>query len=119
MDIASIIGFVGTLILMVYGMVDGKGFGVITDTFVNLPSALITFGGSFGTVLAMNPVKDFVSGIKSFALVLKVPKSNEAETIKTIIELSNLARREGLLALEESANSLDDDKRRHADCRWY
>lgn len=109
MDIASIIGFIAALILMIYGMVDGKGFGVITDTFLNLPSALITFGGAFGAVLAMNPMKDFIAGVKSFGLVFKMPKANETETIKSIIELSNLARREGLLSLEESANALDND----------
>ncbi len=109
MDLASLIGFVAAFCLMIYGMVDGKGFGVITDTFMDLPSALITFGGSFGAILAMNPMKDFLSGLKSFGLVFKTPKVNETETIKNIIELSNLARKEGLLSLEESANSLDDD----------
>ena len=109
MDIASLIGFIAALGLMVYGMVDGKGFSVITDTFLNLPSALITFGGALGAVLAMNPLKDFLSGLKSFLLVFKVPKANETETIKSIIELSNLARREGLLSLEESASSLDNE----------
>lgn len=109
MDIASIIGFIAALVLMIYGMVDGNGFSVIYDTFLDLPSALITFGGSFGAVLAMYTLKDFLTGIKTFGLVFKVPKANETETIKTIIELSNLARREGLLSLEESANSLDND----------
>ncbi len=109
MDIASIIGLVGALALMIFGMVNGKGFGVITDTFLDLPSALITFGGAFGAILAMNPMKDFINGLKTFALIFKVPKANETETIKTIIELSNLARREGLLALEESTNTLDDE----------
>jgi len=97
------------LALMVFGMVNGKGFGVITDTFLDPASALITFGGSFGAILAMNPMKDFIAGLKSFTLVFKVPKANETETIKSIIELSNLARREGLLALEESTNNLEDD----------
>ena len=109
MDIASIIGFVAALVLMVYGMVDGKGFGVITDTFLDMPSALITFGGAFGAVLAMYTMKDFLAGVKTFGLVFKVPSANETETIKTIIELSNLARREGLLALEESTNNLEDE----------
>lgn len=109
MDIASLIGFIVALALMVYGMVSGKSFSVITDTFLHLPSALITFGGAFGAVLAMNPLKDFLSGLKSFLLVFKVPKANETETIKSIIELSNLARREGLLSLEESASSLDNE----------
>ena len=109
MDIASIIGFLGAFALMIFGMVNGKGFSVITDTFLDPASALITFGGSFGAILAMNPMKDFVAGLKSFGLVFKVPKANETETIKSIIELSNLARREGLLSLEESANALDND----------
>ena len=94
MDIASIIGFIAALVLMIYGMVDGKGFGVITDTFLNMPSALITFGGSFGAVLAMNTMKDFLEGVKTFGLVFKLPAANETDTIKTIIELSNLARRD-------------------------
>ena len=109
MDIASLIGLIGSFGLMIFGMVNGKGFGVITDTFLDPASALITFGGAFGAVLAMNPLKDFLAGLKSFLLIFKTPKSSETETIKSIIDLSNLARREGLLALEESANSIDDE----------
>lgn len=109
MDIASIIGLLGSFGLMIFGMVNGKGFGVITDSFLHGPSALITFGGAIGAMLASNTMKGFISGLKSFTLILKAPKSSEMDTIKSIIDLSNLARREGLLALEESANNLDDD----------
>lgn len=109
MDFASIIGLVAAFCLMVYGMVNGNGFGVILDSFCDLSSALITFGGAFGTVLAMYPMQDFLSGIKSFVYIFKVTKTNEVDTIKSIIDLSNLARREGLLALEESANTIDDN----------
>lgn len=109
MDLASVIGLSVSFALVIFGMVFGKDFSVIGDSFMDAPSALITFGGAIGTVLAMNPMKDFVAGLKSFLLIFKTPKANETETIKSIIELSNLARREGLLALEESANALDDD----------
>ncbi len=108
MDIASIIGLLGAFALMIFGIVNGKGMDAI-GSFIHPASAAITFGGAFGAVLAMNPMKDFLAGLKSFLLIFKVPKSNETETIKNIINLSNLARREGLLALEESANSLDDE----------
>ena len=40
--------------------------------------------------------------------LLKVLPSNETETITRIIELSNVARKEGLLALEEAANNIED-----------
>lgn len=108
MDFASVIGLVAALCLMIFGMVNGNGFGVIKDSFMDAPSALITFGGAFGTVLAMYPLGDFLSGLKSFLYIFKIPKTNEVETIKSIIDLSNLARREGLLALEESTNTIDD-----------
>lgn len=108
MDIASIIGLVSAFALMIFGMVWGKDFSAIQN-FIDMPSALITFGGAFGCVLMMNTLSDFVSSLKTFGLIFKIPKANEAETIKTIIELSNLARREGLLALEESTNNLDND----------
>ena len=108
MDIATLIGIISGFVLMIFGMVWGKDFSAVQN-FLDMPSALITFGGSIGCILSMNPIKDFVNGLKSITLVFKVPKANETETIKTIIELSNLARREGLLALEESSNTLEDE----------
>lgn len=108
MDIATLIGMIVGFGLMIFGMVWGKDFGAV-QSFLDMPSALITFGGALGCILSMNPLNDFIGGLKTITLVFKVPKANETETIKTIIELSNLARREGLLALEESTNTLEDD----------
>ena len=108
MDLASLIGMVMCFGLMIFGMVFGKTFAAV-KSFLDAPSALITFGGAFGAVLMMSPMADFVAGLKSFTLIFKAPSSNEVDTIKSIIDLSNLARREGLLALEESANNLEDE----------
>ena len=108
MDLASVIGLFMCLALMVFGMVFGKTFAAVKN-FLDPPSALITFGGALGAVLAMSPMSDFIGGLKSFLLIFKTPNANEVDTIKSIIDLSNLARREGLLALEESANNLDDE----------
>lgn len=108
MDIASLIGLLGAFALMIFGMVNGKGLGAVKG-FIDPASAAVTFGGAFGATLAMSQMKDFVNGLKSFTLIFKVPKASEVDTIKSIIDLSNLARREGLLALEESANSLEDE----------
>ena len=108
MDIASLIGFVLAFGLMIFGITDGRGMAAVSS-FLDPPSAYITFGGAFGVVLMMNTMQDFLKGVKSMGLIFKVPKANEVETIKNIIELSNLARREGLLALEESANNIEDE----------
>ena len=40
---------------------------------------------------------------------MKVQQAHEAEVIRNIINLSNVARKEGLLALEEAANNIEDD----------
>lgn len=110
LDIASIVGLILCISLVVYGIITGdKGFSAIND-FVNLPSIYITLGGSFSSLLIMSSdMKTFFRSLKSIALILKVIPSNEEETINTIISLSNIARKEGLLALEEAANGIDDE----------
>ncbi|MCM1178741.1 MAG: motility protein A [Clostridium sp.] len=111
MDIASIVGLILGFALMIFGMVFDKDTGVDFGkvmSFVDIPSFLITFGGTIGAVMASYPMKGFIAGLKSIALIFKVPNYDLVGTIKQIIELSNIARKEGLLALEESANNLED-----------
>lgn len=109
MDIATIIGIIFSFALMIFGMVTGVAGPSGALSFVHGPSAFITFGGAFGCVLACVPLQDFIAGLKSFLLIFKVPTVDLVGTIKQIIDLSNVARKEGLLALEESANNLEDD----------
>lgn len=108
MDIASLIGLVACFILMIFGMVFGKGFGVLSG-FLDPPSALITFGGSFMCILASYKLPDFLAGLKSFKLIFNTSAMNVSEIIQKIIDLSNVARKEGLLSLEEAASEIDDD----------
>lgn len=109
MDLASIIGLVACLALIIYGIVTGDDGAAALWNFLDYPSAIITFGGAFSCVLASYTTSDFVAGLKSFALVLKRPNNVDApQTISKIIELSNVARKEGLLSLEEAASDLDD-----------
>ncbi len=110
LDLASILGLVMCLIVVAYGIVSGpQGFSALGN-FYDTPSIFITFGGAFLCVLIMSPsLKGYINSLKSMALILKVHASNEEETIKTIIGLSNVARKEGLLALEEAANGIDDE----------
>ena len=108
MDIASIIGLVFAFGLMIFGMMNSpQGMSGLTS-FFDIPSILITFGGAFGSVFAANTVETFLGGIKTVKLIFQLPKSDQAGIIKKIIDLSNVARKEGLLALEESANELED-----------
>ena len=107
MDLASLLGIVICLALVIFGIVAGNGFGVIVN-FLDLNSALITFGGAFCSVMASNTMPDFVAGIKAIGLIFKAQSADTPEVIKKIIDLSNVARKEGLLSLEEAAGDLDD-----------
>lgn len=108
LDIATIIGLIASFALMIFGMANGDdGFGALIY-FADPASALITFGGTFGCVLASFSLQNFITGLKAITLVFKVPNLDSVGTIKQIIELSNVARKEGLLALEESANNLEE-----------
>lgn len=110
MDLASILGLVLCLIVVVYGILVGNWQLTTLLNFYDLPSIFITIGGALCSVLIMSgSIKDFLGSLKSVKLILKTLPANEEETIRIIIELSNVARKEGLLALEEAANGIDDE----------
>ena len=111
MDIATIIGLVLCVGLILFGIVNGDNgidFAAL-EHFVDLPSVFITIGGTFSCMLASCALKEYINNLKSYTLVFKVPKLNTQEMITKIIDLSNVARKEGLLSLEEAAGDLDDE----------
>lgn len=109
MDIASILGIVIGIVLVVISIVIGDQGAAALWNFLDWPSVMITIGGSFSCLLTMSDgIGDFFAGLKSFAIALKVPKVDIPATIRQIIELSNTARKEGLLALEESASTIEE-----------
>ncbi len=108
MDIASILGLVLCGIVFIFGILTSGGISAI-GSYWDVPSVFITFGGSLCCVLASYSLQNFTEGIKSFRLVLRAPDNDTPETIRQIIELSNIARKEGLLALEERAAGVEDE----------
>lgn len=105
MDIASLLGIVLGFAMVIFGILSA---GADLMTYWDVPSVIITFGGSISGVLASNKLKDFIGGFKSITLVFKEQIMDPGETISTIINLSNVARKEGLLALEEASNDIED-----------
>ena len=108
MDIASVLGIVLCFAMCAYGIIDNAGIANI-GRYLDLPSAIITFGGAFFAVLASNSLADYIGGLKSFLLIFKGSNTDVKGMIQKIIELSNAARKEGLLSLEEAAGDLDDE----------
>ena len=108
MDIATIIGLVACLVFIIISIGIGEdGFAGIMY-FLDAPSAMITFGGAACCILASYNIKDFLTGLKSIKIAFKLPSVDAGGIIQKIIDLSNVARKEGLLALEDAASGLDD-----------
>ena len=104
MDIATLLGFVSAFGLMLWAIASGAGLGA----FVDFQSVLIVLGGTIGATLVSFPLGNVIGagGVAKKAFMYKLidPK----EVIKQMADFSNRARREGILALEEAAGSVDN-----------
>ena len=107
MDLGSIIGLVGCIGLVFYGIVGSNGMSAL-QSFIDRDSIIITIGGTFMCILAMNTIPSFITGLKAITQIIKLESSDAGAVIKQIIDLSNVARKEGLLSLEEAAGNIDD-----------
>lgn len=107
MDIATLLGYVLGLGLILWSMSHGGGLAAL-KLFVHPPAAAVVCGGSFAAILIHFPLSD----VKNlFKIILKnflnrIPEPTEE--IDRIIEYANLARKEGLLALETKLKDVDD-----------
>jgi chemotaxis protein MotA len=114
LNLSSIIGLMTGIFLVVFGIAFNQTtmsvqLGTLGN-FFDIPSIIITIGGTFTTLLTMEKsLQNYLAKLKSIRLIFKNPSNNVNESIARIIELSNSARKEGLLSLEESAGNLGDD----------
>jgi len=105
MDIASIIGFAGGLIIVFVGAVTS---GLPILGLIDIPSVIITFGGTAAGLIMALPLSQFLSIPKYFSQIFSVNTFNIPETINMIVASSEKARRDGLLALEDEIEQMAD-----------
>ena len=105
MDLTSVVGFLIAWILVIGGMASGGNLGA----YVDIPSILITLGGTAGAVIASYPGDKLKSmgGVIKSAFVSEEP--NFLGMVQTIVSFAEKARREGLLALESDVAELDNE----------
>lgn len=96
MDIASIVGMLSAFGIIYASIAMGGPFGI----FVNAPSLLVVVGGTLGVTVMRITLADFIGsfkvGMKGFLYKLEAPD----KIIEEAVELANVARKEGILALE-------------------
>lgn len=107
MDISSVVGVVFGLVTLLAGIVM-KGVP-ITNLFV--PAALlIIIGGTLATVIIAFPMKELKRIPSIFKILFTETKLPEnSEIIELFGKWGELARREGLLALEGPVSEIEDD----------
>lgn len=106
MDVLSLVGIVLALLAVLGGnVIEGGHLG----SLVNLPAFLIVLGGTIGAIILQHSGAVLKRGMKQLAWVILPPRLNYDEGAQQIIEWSQIARKEGLLGLEEAAERYDDE----------
>ena len=103
MDFSTIIGIVAGFVLVVFGI----GISNIGN-FIDSGSLLIVFGGTFAALIASYPPRILKQLPKQFKIITRQNPYNAMEYIDNLQELAVIARKNGLLALEDKANEMED-----------
>ena len=105
MDIATIIGFVGGFILIILSIIVS---GASLLLYADLGSLILVIFGSFLATVAANPLSVTTNLGKYLRFIFKKYRYDYTGVITTIVSFSEKARREGILALEDDIEDLDE-----------
>ena len=105
MDLNTVIGASLAFLIVLVAMAVGPG-GVMI--FLDVPSLMVVFGGTIGVTMLAFPVPDLKPIIKVMMVAAVRKQSTPVEEIERVVEYANLARKEGLLALESQLQNVDD-----------
>lgn len=111
-DISTVAGILAGFALIIFAMVfstDPIGINIkAIMNFVDPASIFIVLGGVFASVFASYPISTLKKMPKHLKIVISGNRYEPVEYINTLVEFSQIARKNGLLALEEKANQQED-----------
>lgn len=105
MDLATIIG-----IIMGFGAIFGGAVieGLHIKALIQPTAAMIVLGGTFGAVFISFPLPAVIKAFKDVKIAVLPPKIDHESVVKDIINYATKARRNGLISLEQEAQSAKD-----------
>ena len=106
LDKTSLIGLALGLAAIVVGQVLEGGH---IDSLIQPTAFLIVIGGTLGAVMLQSPMPVFLDGMRMARWVLVPPVTEPMQLIAQVAQWSQVARKEGLLALEAQIAVLKDD----------
>jgi chemotaxis protein MotA len=106
MDISSLIGVIGAFGMIVFSVIVGGGQ---LSSILDFPSFLMVVLGSYFALLLSTTLSGGLGIFNIISRTFKIPVFNEQSIITKLMAFSDKARREGLLALEDELEDLDDE----------
>ena len=106
MDKISVFGLFLGVVAIVGGQVLEGGH---VASLAQPTALLIVLGGTMGAVMLQSPYAIFIRGIRMVRWVWVPPAVDYPQVISQVTAWSHIARREGLLALENTMNQVKDD----------
>ncbi|MCX7715729.1 MAG: MotA/TolQ/ExbB proton channel family protein, partial [Clostridia bacterium] len=103
MELTTLLG----IVLAFTFIVTGIGFKEI-KSFIDVSSMLIVFGGIAAATIVNYSWKDLKTIFKVMGMAFKKVDYDLNSTIYKIIELANIARKDGLLALDNKSKEIED-----------
>lgn len=105
---AATTGFLLCFVAIIFGVLTNGGFRAILN-LIHIPSFIVTFGGAFfAAMMTADSFEDFTEAVGSFAKAFRKQNVSVVDLAQKVFELSDVARKEGLLALEGSAAEIDN-----------
>ena len=112
MNITYIIGVIGAFVVMVIGMMQGGEDGFLTvsqiKNFGDGASVFITIGCTVMVLIASFPISQIAAIPKHIGILMNTKRYDPKAIIDQLVELAQIARKNGLLALEEQGNQQQD-----------
>ena len=104
MDLATLIGVVSGIGFIIGTILMGSSLVL----FINMPSMLIVGGGTMAATLIAYPLNEFlmVLGLALKVFIFKIEKTEDL--VKKLVDISNKARKGGLLSIEGDIKKTKD-----------
>jgi len=104
-DIATIGGIVGGLVLVVGSIVMG---GNNIMLYLDIKSFIIVIGGSFAACIVSLPLQKSMAFTKYLKKATGTQHFQKRELIDSLVGFADTARKEGLLSLDDTISTIDD-----------
>ncbi|MBO8463833.1 MAG: motility protein A [Firmicutes bacterium] len=104
MDLTTIIGLLLGIFLIIQGVVSSGDI----NNFIDIPSVIIVIGGTFASVIASYPFHILKEVPKHFKILIMGKHFKPEKIIDQLVEFAKIARQDGMLALEEKIQNIED-----------